>query len=282
MAAVIGDDAAKGIDVGGGEGGAVVAEGRPGIPRGAEEAAGDAVARGGEQPFDAVEGTGESGVGDGAGDGGGSQNEGGCFLFLGGGVFGGADDAGAEGKHFVGEAGVDRAGSESVDIEGLVAIFVRDGFDEADEGGLGDAVGREIDAGFRRAAAGEADDLGAGGKCGAIEEEGREGAEGEVSAVEIGADRGTPFQRVGGEGGSDFALKAGGADDAVELRPSGGVGGRGGGDSGVVGDVAAGVAKRWIQSGEIGLVGAGEAPDVVTTGKEAYGEGAADAGAGAG
>ena len=77
-------------------------------------------------------------------------------------------------------------------------------------------------------------------------------------------------------------MKAGGADDGVELRPSGGVGGRGDGDSGVVGDVAAGVAKRWIQSGEIGLVGAGEAPDVVTTGKEAYGEGAADAGAGAG
>ena len=140
MAAVIGDDAAKGINVGGGEGSAVVAEGRPGIPWGAEEAAGDAVARGGEQPFDAVEGTGESGVGAGVG-GGGSQNEGGCFLFLGGGVFGGADDAGAEGEHFVGEAGVDRAASEGVDIEGLVAIFVRDGFDEADEARKDRAMG---------------------------------------------------------------------------------------------------------------------------------------------
>ena len=159
MAAVLGDDAAERIDVGGGEGGAVVAEGRPGIPRGAEEAAGDAVARGGEQPFDAVEGTGESGVGAGAGGGGGGRNEGGRFLFLGGGVFGGADDAGAEGENFVGETGVDRAGGEGVDVEGLVAIFFRDGFDEADEGGLGDAVGGEIDAGFRRAAAGEADNF---------------------------------------------------------------------------------------------------------------------------
>ncbi len=203
-------------------------------------------------------------------------------MFLGGGVFSGADDAGAEGEHFVGEAGVDRAGGEGVDVEGLVAIFFRDGFDKADEGGLGDAVGGEIDAGFRRAAAGEADDFGAGRKGGAIEEEGRAGAEGEVGAVEIGADRGTPFQRVGREGGSDFALKAGGADDGVELRPSGGVGGHSGGDSGVVGDVAAGVAKRWMQRGEVGLVGAGEAPDVVTTGKEAFGEGASDAGAGAG
>lgn len=77
-------------------------------------------------------------------------------------------------------------------------------------------------------------------------------------------------------------MKAGGADDGVELRPSGGVGGRGGGDSGVVGDVAAGVVEVWMRRGEVGLVATGEAPDVVTTGEEAFGEGAADAGAGAG
>lgn len=156
MAAVRGDGAAERIDVGGGEGGAVVSEGQPGIPRGAEEAAGDTVARGGEEPFDAVEGTGQSGVGDGAGGGGG---KGGRSLFLSCGVFGGADDAWAEGENFVGEAGVDRAGSEGVDIKGLVAIFFRDGFDEADEGGLGDAVGGEIDAGFCCTATGEADDF---------------------------------------------------------------------------------------------------------------------------
>ena len=77
-------------------------------------------------------------------------------------------------------------------------------------------------------------------------------------------------------------MKAGGADDGVELRPSGGVGGRGGGDSGVVGDVAAGVVEVWMRRGEVGLVAAGEAPDVVATGEETLGEGASDAGAGAG
>jgi len=37
-----------------------------------------------------------------------------------------------------------------------------------------------------------------------------------------------------------------------------------------------------MRRGEVGLVATGEAPDVVTTRKEAFGEGAADAGAGAG
>ena len=78
----------------------MAAEGGPGIPRGAEEAAGEAVAGGGEEPFDAVEG---------AGEGGGGDRGGGGRLFLGGGKFGGADDGGAEGEDLVGEAGVDGA-----------------------------------------------------------------------------------------------------------------------------------------------------------------------------
>lgn len=77
-------------------------------------------------------------------------------------------------------------------------------------------------------------------------------------------------------------MNAGGADDGVEVRPSGGVGGRGGGDSGVVGDVAAGEAEVGVGGGEVRLVAAGQTPDVVATGEEAFGEGAADAGAGAG
>ena len=77
-------------------------------------------------------------------------------------------------------------------------------------------------------------------------------------------------------------MKAGGADDGVELRPSGGVGGRGGGDSGVVGDVAAGVVEVWMRRGEVGLVGAGEAPDAVAFIEQVGGERTTDAGARAG
>lgn len=150
LAALFGDDAAEGVDVGGGESRAVVAEGVPRVPRGGDEAAGDTVAGRGEEPFDTVEGAGERGGGRGGGGG---------FLFLRGGEFGGADDGRAEGEDFVGEAGVDCAGSEGVDVEGLAARFVGDGFDEADDAGFGDAVGGEIGAGFGGTAAGEADDF---------------------------------------------------------------------------------------------------------------------------
>ena len=251
----------------------MIAKGRPGVPRGAEEAAGDAVARGGEKPFDAVEGAGERG---------GGRVGGGGFLFLRGGEFGSADDGRAEGENFLGEARVDRTGSEGVDVEREVAGFVGDGFDEADDAGFGDAVGGEIGAGFGGAAAGEADNFFARrGRRGRREEWG-EGADGEVGAVEISADGGAPAGGVGGEGGGDLALETGGADEGVEVRPGGGERGHDSGDGGVVGDVAAGVVEVWMRRGEVGLVAAGEAPDVVATGEETLGEGASDAGAGAG
>lgn len=267
------DDAAERVDVGGGQRGAVFAEGRPGVPGGADQAAGDAIAGGGQQPGDTVEGAREGLFGGGGGRG---------FLLLGGGVFGGADSGGAEGEDLVGEAGVDGAGGEGVDVEGLVARFVGDGFDEADDGGFGDAVGGEIDAGLGGATAGEADDFLARRGGGRGREKRSEGADREVGAVEIGADGVAPAGGIGGEGGGDFALNAGGADQGVEVGPGGGDGGGRGGDRGVVGDVATGVVKIRMLGGEGRLVAAGEAPDAVTLREQARGEGAANAGAGAG
>ncbi len=214
----------------------MAAEGGPGVPRGGEEAAADAVGVGGEEPFDEAEGFVKRGAAGG-------------FLFHGGGVFGGAGYGGAESEDFVGEAGVDRAGGDGVEVDGLVAEFFGEGFNEADDAGFRDAVSGEIDAGFGRAAAGEGDDFGPARGAG---EQGVEGAEGEKRAVEIGADSVAPFGGIGGDGGADFALDAGAADEGIDVGPRGGDGGGGGLDLGPIGDIAAGgVERAGVLGGEI-------------------------------
>lgn len=224
-------------------------QGGPGIPRSGEETPAHAIAGGGEQPFDEAEGFFEGGAA-------------GIFLSQSGGVFGGAGDGGAEGENLVGEAGVDGAGGDGVEVDGLVVEFLGEGFNEADDAGFRDAVSGEVDAGFGGAAAGEGDDLGAAGGAG---EQAVKGAERIERAVEIGAHGGTPFCGIGSDGGADLALETGAADEAVEVCPRGGDGGGGGLDLSPVGDIAAGGEEgAGVLGGEVGLVGAGEAADVVS------------------
>ena len=197
-----------------------------------------------------------------------------------GGVFVGADDGGAEGEDFVGEAGVDGPGRDAVEVDRLVPQLLSKGLDQANDAGLGGTVGGEIRAGFGGAAAGEGDDFGPARGAGEL---GVEAANGEERAVEIGAHGGAPTGGIGGDGGADLTLKAGTADQAVDVRPSGGDLGGGGGDLGPVGDIAAGGGEgTGVKSGEVGLIGTRKAPDAVAGSEEAGGEGAADARAGAG
>ncbi len=267
MTALFGHDAPERVDIGLRESGGVPVEGGPRVPRRGEQAAADAVGGGREEPIDEPEGAGHRGAAGG-------------FLFHGGGVFGGAGDVRPEGEDLVGETGVDGAGSERVEIDGLVAEFLGESFDEADDAGLGDTVSGKIDAGLGGAAAGESDDFGA---ARSPREQGMEGAERVESAVEISAHGGAPFDGVGGDGGTDLALDTGAADETVEVRPGGGDGGGGRVDLGPIGDIATrGEERAGVLRDEVGLVGAGEAPDPVPGGEQMGGEGAADAGAGTG
>lgn len=239
----------------------------PRVPWRSEEATADPVGSGREEPRDEAEGFVEGGAAGG-------------FLFHGRGVFGCAGDGGTEGEDLVGQAGVDGAGRDGIEIDRLVAEFFGDRFDEADDASLGDAVSREIDAGFGRTAAGEGDDLGAAGGAG---EEAVESAERKVGPVEVAADGGAPLGGIGRDSGADFALDARAANEAVDVGPSGGDGGGGGLNLGPVRYVATRAEEgAGMLGGEVGLVGAGEAPDSVPLGEQVGGEGAADAGAGAG
>ena len=130
-------------------------------------------------------------------------------MFHGGGIFGRAGDGGAEGEGLVGQTGVDGAGRDGVEVDRLVAQFLGESFDEADDAGFGDAVSGEVDAGLGRAAAGEGNDLGA---AWGAREQAVEGADGEKCAVKVGADGGAPVDGIGGDGGADLALDPGATD----------------------------------------------------------------------
>ena len=111
---------------------------------------------------------------------------------------------------------------------------------------------------------------------------GVESADGEVGAVEVGAHGGAPFEGINGDRRTELALEAGAGDEAVQVRPRGGDGGGGLFDLGPVGDIAAGETEGGMAGGEVGLVRAGEAPDLVAASQEMFDQGPADAGAGAG
>ena len=267
LTAFLGDDAAEGIDIGWGERVAVTFERGPWIPERGEEPTADAVGGGREEPVDQTEGFFKRGAARG-------------LLFHGGGVFGGAGNRWAEGKDLVGEAGVDGARGDGIEVDGLVAQFLGEGFDEANHAGFGDTVGGEVGAGFRRAAAGERDDFGAAGRAGELRVE---GAKRVKRAVEIGADGGAPAGGIGRDGRADLALEAGAADESVHMGPGGGDRGSCGGDLGPIGNIAArGGEGAGVLRHEVSLIGTGQAPDVVATGEQVSRERAADARAGAG
>ncbi len=201
----------------------------------------------------------------------------GVFDFLPTGILAGAED-------FVGHGGVGTAGAHGVGLYVVVAEFLGDAFDEANQGGFGGGVGGEIRPGAAGAAAGEGDDL----ALALFDHAGKNNTAGIDDAEEVGVEGVEPRFGVVFEQGANGALDRGGAnqdidgsvavahevDDAVEAFKVADVGGE------FVAD-AAGVFDFEVGEVEFGG-GAGDEANAGAGGGEADGEAFADAAASAG
>ena len=162
----------------------------------------------------------------------------------------------------------------------MVAKLFGEGFDETDHAGFGDPIGGEVNAGFGCASTGKGDDFGATRSAG---EQVVEGAKWKKSAVEIYAYGVAPTCWICTNGGTDFTLDTGAADEAVYVRPSGGHGLSGALDLSPISDVTArSEESARVLGRKIGLLRAGQTPDQMTSGEELGGERTTDACAGSG
>jgi hypothetical protein len=196
-------------------------------------------------------------------------------LFLRGLVFRGAGNRRSQGDDFIGQPGVDGPGGDGIDIQRPAPFLLGNRFDQAHHSGLGHPIGGEIGPGFGGASAGETHDLGPARGLGPSRGKSPQCI---ISAVEIGSHRIAPSQRVGFQGAAHFTLQAGTRHQSVNFRPAARDFPGRGLDFRPSRDIApGGVKMAGMLAHKIGLVRAGQSPNLVSFMEETRGQRAPDA-----
>ena len=120
-------------------------------------------------------------------------------------------------QDFVGHVGIGTAGREAVSLDVMFGVFGGDGFDEADDGGFGGGIGREVGSGREGAAATDDNDF----PGAPLHHFGKDRSTGMHDAEDISFESLAPGPGIGIVHEADGPLHAGGGDQNVGAAEAG-------------------------------------------------------------